>query len=152
MVETLLADPVVDRLPTVGRLLRLRAEMKLPGTARLEFEIDPELFRSAKADMNSVYDPLIASIARIIVENVEFVGGVTVVGHTDSRGTDEYNQGLSERRAGAARTYLMSQGISPDRIEAVGRGETEPVDSNDSDTGRQANRRVEITMVPVTAS
>ncbi len=69
---------------------------------------------------------------------------VLVVGHTDARGTDEYNQALSERRATAARVYLMEQGLQPDRIEAVGRGEAEPVASNETDEGRQQNRRVEV--------
>lgn len=69
---------------------------------------------------------------------------VLVVGHTDSRGTDSYNQGLSERRAAAAERYLISQGIPDSRISAMGRGEMEPVASNDTDMGRQENRRVEV--------
>lgn len=69
---------------------------------------------------------------------------VLVVGHTDDRGTDSYNQELSERRAEAAKLYLMRQGISPSRIEAMGRGEAEPVASNETDAGRQENRRVEV--------
>jgi outer membrane protein OmpA-like peptidoglycan-associated protein len=69
---------------------------------------------------------------------------VLVVGHTDARGTDEYNQTLSERRATAARVYLMEQGIQGARVDANGRGEAEPVASNESDAGRQENRRVEV--------
>lgn len=69
---------------------------------------------------------------------------VLVVGHTDARGSDDYNQSLSERRSGAARVYLMELGIQGDRIDAVGRGETEPVASNETDAGRQENRRVEV--------
>jgi outer membrane protein OmpA-like peptidoglycan-associated protein len=69
---------------------------------------------------------------------------VLVVGHTDARGTDAYNQSLSERRSTAARTYLMEQGIAGDRVDAVGLGESEPVATNESDEGRQANRRVEV--------
>lgn len=69
---------------------------------------------------------------------------VLVVGHTDSRGTDSYNQALSERRSAAAKTYLMQLGITEDRIDAVGRGESEPVATNETDAGRQENRRVEV--------
>jgi outer membrane protein OmpA-like peptidoglycan-associated protein len=66
-----------------------------------------------------------------------------IVGHTDAVGTDSYNQQLSERRAHAASSYLRSQGVSR-RIQALGRGESEPVASNEDDPGRQQNRRVEV--------
>jgi outer membrane protein OmpA-like peptidoglycan-associated protein len=69
---------------------------------------------------------------------------VLVVGHTDSTGSDSYNQGLSERRAASARSFLVSAGLGPSRIEAAGRGETEPVATNQTVDGRQANRRVEV--------
>jgi outer membrane protein OmpA-like peptidoglycan-associated protein len=69
---------------------------------------------------------------------------VLVVGHTDSRGSDSYNQALSERRAESAKLYLVRQGIEPSRIEAMGRGEAEPVATNETDGGRQENRRVEV--------
>jgi outer membrane protein OmpA-like peptidoglycan-associated protein len=66
-----------------------------------------------------------------------------IVGHTDNVGTNEYNQGLSERRADSASRYLSSHGVSRG-ITTHGLGETEPVSTNDSDSGRQRNRRVEI--------
>jgi outer membrane protein OmpA-like peptidoglycan-associated protein len=66
-----------------------------------------------------------------------------IVGHTDSKGTDSYNQDLSERRARAAASYLRSRGVTR-RIQSLGRGETEPVATNDTDDGRQQNRRVEV--------
>jgi outer membrane protein OmpA-like peptidoglycan-associated protein len=66
-----------------------------------------------------------------------------LVGHTDSQGTDEYNLALSRRRADAVGAYLESRGVSATRVEMSGRGETEPVATNDSDSGRQQNRRVE---------
>lgn len=69
---------------------------------------------------------------------------VLVVGHTDSTGTASYNQALSERRANAARVALLRDGLAGDRVEAVGRGESEPVASNATAEGRQANRRVEV--------
>ena len=70
-----------------------------------------------------------------------------IVGHTDAVGTGEYNQGLSQRRATAASNYLASQGVSAARLRALGRGETEPLATNDTEAGRQLNRRVEIAIV-----
>ncbi len=69
---------------------------------------------------------------------------VLIVGHTDAVGSESYNQGLSEERAESARQYLTSQGIDPARVRTEGRGETEPIASNETDTGRQQNRRVEV--------
>jgi outer membrane protein OmpA-like peptidoglycan-associated protein len=66
-----------------------------------------------------------------------------IAGHTDAIGTDSYNQGLSERRADAAARYLESQGVRT-RIQTRGLGEREPVATNDTDAGRQLNRRVEV--------
>ena len=74
---------------------------------------------------------------------------VEVAGHTDSVGTDSYNQALSERRANAVAGYLGSRGIMQQRMIVVGAGESRPIASNDTDTGRAQNRRVEITLVPV---
>ena len=70
-----------------------------------------------------------------------------IVGHTDAVGTTAYNQTLSERRAAAARNFLIAQGVSAGRLQAMGRGESEPIDSNETEAGRQANRRVEIAIV-----
>jgi len=67
-----------------------------------------------------------------------------IIGHTDQLGSEEYNQRLSERRANAAASYLISQGVSGSRIATRGLGETEPVASNETELGRQANRRVEV--------
>jgi outer membrane protein OmpA-like peptidoglycan-associated protein len=70
-----------------------------------------------------------------------------IVGHTDAVGTSEYNQGLSQRRATAAANFLTTQGVNSARLRAVGRGETEPIATNDTEGGRQLNRRVEIAIV-----
>ena len=67
-----------------------------------------------------------------------------IVGHTDAVGSDNYNLTLSERRARSTAMYLSSQGVSSARLQTVGRGETEPVASNDTDAGMQKNRRVEV--------
>lgn len=74
---------------------------------------------------------------------------IEVAGHTDSIGTESYNQALSERRANAVGNYLMSKGIMRDRFIIVGAGKSRPIASNDTESGRAQNRRVEITLVPV---
>jgi outer membrane protein OmpA-like peptidoglycan-associated protein len=78
---------------------------------------------------------------------------VVIEGYTDSVGTQDYNQGLSERRAESVRHYLRGQGIDSGRLTASGKGESNPVAGNDSATGRQQNRRVEVIISnPTTAS
>jgi outer membrane protein OmpA-like peptidoglycan-associated protein len=69
---------------------------------------------------------------------------VTIVGHADAKGTSDYNLKLSERRAQSAATFISAQGIDRTRLTTLGRGETEPIASNDTDIGRQQNRRVEV--------
>jgi OOP family OmpA-OmpF porin len=69
---------------------------------------------------------------------------VRVEGHTDSVGSDSYNQGLSERRAEGVDSHLVGRGVSASRLTAVGFGESQPVASNDTDEGRALNRRVEL--------
>ena len=69
---------------------------------------------------------------------------VVIEGHTDSVGSEDYNLGLSQRRADSVRSYLVSQGVAPTRLVATGLGEGSPVSDNDSATGRQQNRRVEV--------
>lgn len=72
---------------------------------------------------------------------------IVIVGHTDSRGSEEYNLGLSNRRSDAAKTYLVSQGISTSRIQAQGRGELEPIADNNVESGRDQNRRIEVAII-----
>jgi outer membrane protein OmpA-like peptidoglycan-associated protein len=69
---------------------------------------------------------------------------VMIEGHTDSVGSDDYNQGLSQRRAAAVQTALLERGVTSNQITAVGKGETFPVAGNDNAAGRQQNRRVEM--------
>jgi outer membrane protein OmpA-like peptidoglycan-associated protein len=71
----------------------------------------------------------------------------TLEGHTDSKGTDEYNQNLSQRRVDAIKNYLVEKfGVSADRLKTVGYGESKPIATNDTDEGRQLNRRVQAVM------
>ena len=84
----------------------------------------------------------LARVAGIVSSQVDLI--LEVEGHTDSVGSEGSNQLLSERRAQAARDYLVSQGVSPDAIVFRGFGEGSPIASNDTARGRQSNRRVEI--------
>ena len=78
------------------------------------------------------------------------VGGSNLIveGHTDSQGSESYNQGLSQRRADTVRNYIVQQGYPADRIRAVGMGEGNPIANNASPEGRSNNRRVEIIIGP----
>ncbi|HUI99451.1 MAG TPA: OmpA family protein [Usitatibacter sp.] len=86
---------------------------------------------------------------KAIDEALDKLNGVDVemviaTGHTDSIGTERYNQKLSERRAAAVKAYLVSKGIAASKITTIGKGETEPVATNKTAAGRQKNRRVDI--------
>jgi len=89
------------------------------------------------------------SVGKVLTEYDKTV--VEVAGHTDSTGSDSYNMQLSQRRANTVGEYLYTQGIMDQRIISVGMGEHHPVADNSTPEGRQLNRRVEITLVPVTA-
>jgi outer membrane protein OmpA-like peptidoglycan-associated protein len=105
-------------------------------------------FATDSSDLSPAFFDVLNSVGKVLGEFEQTV--VEVAGHTDSTGSDAYNQGLSERRAGSVSTYLQGQGIMAQRVITVGMGESRPVADNSSAAGRQANRRVEITMVPVT--
>jgi outer membrane protein OmpA-like peptidoglycan-associated protein len=75
-----------------------------------------------------------------------------IAGYTDSTGSVSYNQGLSESRADAVQTYLLSDNVNPARITAMGYGQSQPIASNDTEDGRRRNRRVDIRIIPVTAA
>ncbi len=69
---------------------------------------------------------------------------IVIAGHTDNKGTEDYNQKLSERRAASVRAYLVEMGVAPSRLQSVGYGELQPAAGNDDEAGRQLNRRVQI--------
>ena len=106
-------------------------------------------FATNSADLSPAFFNVLNSVGKVLAEFDKTV--VEVAGHTDSTGSDSYNQGLSERRANSVTSYLTSQGVMAQRIITLGMGESRPVADNSTDGGRQENRRVEITMVPVTA-
>jgi outer membrane protein OmpA-like peptidoglycan-associated protein len=105
-------------------------------------------FALNSADLNSQFFSALEGVGVVLKEYNKTV--VEVAGHTDSSGSDQYNLQLSQRRAQAVAGYLASQGVKNERLITVGAGEAHPVASNDSEQGRSANRRVELTIVPVT--
>jgi outer membrane protein OmpA-like peptidoglycan-associated protein len=100
------------------------------------------LFDTARHTLRPGAREKLARVAGIILAHPGL--NLEVEGHTDSVGSDSYNQGLSERRAESVRDYLVQQGIARDTITAHGFGESVPVTSNDNAAGRQRNRRVEL--------
>jgi outer membrane protein OmpA-like peptidoglycan-associated protein len=99
------------------------------------------------ATLKPQFSPVLDNVAQTLTQYNQTV--VEVAGHTDSVGTDAYNQALSQRRANSVAAYLGSHGIMQQRMITVGAGESRPIASNDTDGGRAQNRRVEITLVPV---
>jgi outer membrane protein OmpA-like peptidoglycan-associated protein len=105
-------------------------------------------FALNSADLNAQFYNALDGVSMVLKEYDKTV--VEVAGHTDSSGSDQYNLGLSERRAQAVAGYLSSHGVKSQRLMTVGAGEAHPITSNDTEQGRASNRRVELTIVPVT--
>ncbi|WP_217995256.1 OmpA family protein, partial [Methylogaea oryzae] len=103
-------------------------------------------FAFDSADILPGFYPSLNSVAQVLREHDQTT--VEVTGHTDNIGTNHYNQQLSERRAQAVADYLAGQGVIGGRIAAHCMGETSPVASNDTESGRAQNRRVEIVIRP----
>jgi outer membrane protein OmpA-like peptidoglycan-associated protein len=103
-------------------------------------------FATGSANIASDFYPVLDSVALVLEEynrTLVFVGG-----HTDSDGNESFNKKLSQDRASSVSSYLASRGINSVRLETVGFGESQPVASNTTPQGKQANRRVEITLLP----
>ena len=106
-------------------------------------------FDTDSAALRPQFFGVLNSVGKVLTEYDKTV--VEVAGHTDSTGSDAYNMQLSQRRANTVGEYLYIQGIMDQRIISVGMGEHHPIADNSTAEGRQLNRRVEITLVPVTA-
>ncbi|MBV8810208.1 MAG: OmpA family protein, partial [Acidobacteriaceae bacterium] len=100
------------------------------------------LFATGKYDLQQQAQLALARIAGIIVSHPGL--HIQVEGYTDSTGSVNFNQKLSEQRADTVRNFLISQGINPDSVSAQGYGQSYPVASNETSQGRQLNRRVEL--------
>ena len=110
---------------------------------RLKLEIPSDIsFDTNRADIKPNFRPVLDKFAASLVENP--VTLVTIVGHTDSTGSDSINDPLSVERAARTRDYLVTRGVASGRFTVDGRGSHEPVASNSTEAGRAKNRRVEI--------
>ena len=124
-------------------LAQFNAILQTRDTARgLIVNMSDVLFDTGKYTLRPLAREKLANVAGIVAGHPGLK--LDVEGHTDSVGGDEYNQKLSEQRAGSVRDYLLSQGLKSDILTAKGFGETIPVASNDTAAGRQQNRRVEL--------
>lgn len=106
-------------------------------------------FATASSDINANFYEVLNSVALVLEEYESTL--VDIYGHTDSDGSAQYNQQLSEQRAQSVARYLQGQGIRGDRLLVQGLGESQPIASNGTPEGKQQNRRVEIRIAPLTA-
>jgi outer membrane protein OmpA-like peptidoglycan-associated protein len=107
-------------------------------------------FKSGSAELSPAFPKVLDGVVMVLKKYEKTI--VEVAGHTDNVGKSEYNQGLSERRAHTVTDYLLGKGVKPERTIAIGAGETRPVATNETDAGRAANRRVELTLLPLKES
>lgn len=110
---------------------------------RLKLDIPSDIsFDTDRADINPNFRPVLDNFASSLVKNP--VTTVTIIGHTDSSGSDAINNPLSVNRAASVRDYLVARGVASNRISIDGRGSREPLVANDTSANRAKNRRVEI--------
>ena len=105
-------------------------------------------FRTASADLNGQFYKVLDGVALVAKKYDKTI--IEVAGHTDNVGGNEYNRGLSQRRADAVARYLESRGVAQARLMTAAGGEEHPIASNATEQGRAANRRVEVTIAPLT--
>ncbi len=120
------------------RVIREGDNIRLIMPGDLTFDVD-------SYDVRSQFYGTLESVALILKEFTKT--NIRIGGHTDSTGSDSYNQTLSERRASSVGQFLIAQGVMAGRVSTSGYGKRYPIASNDSAAGRQANRRVELELV-----
>ncbi len=113
--------------------------LDMPGNVTFAFD---------KSDLNPQFYPVLDKVAQTLLEFDQTV--IQVAGHTDSTGSHAYNMRLSEQRAASVKTFLAGRGVPTQRMHTVGAGPDHPIADNSTEAGRAENRRVEITIVPVT--
>jgi outer membrane protein OmpA-like peptidoglycan-associated protein len=136
---------------------RLRAELERTGVSvtrdgdNITLNMPGNItFATNSADLNAGFYDVLNSVSLVLDEFDQTV--IEVAGHTDSTGTNEYNQQLSQRRASSVASYLRTRQILAERMIEIGMGEERPIADNATDSGRQTNRRVELTLVPISFS
>lgn len=132
-----------ERMAHAVEVERVRDDLlKLTLENEVSFDFDSAAIKPA-------FKPTLVKLADVLAKYDR--NRVTIVGHTDAVGSEAYNENLSLRRAEAVKNELLLQGVPPGRLTAIGRGETEPRATNETEAGRQLNRRVEILVQPVAA-
>jgi len=114
---------------------------------KITFGLGDVLFASGKAELRPEADTTLGSLLETLAKYPD--RRILVEGHTDNVGADAANLALSQQRAESVKRYLAAHGIAESRIQAVGKGKAGPVESNDSEWGRQRNRRVDVIIAPV---
>jgi outer membrane protein OmpA-like peptidoglycan-associated protein len=137
-VEKPLPPPPPPPPPKKPLVILERAQKKIEIKEQIFFEF-------GKARILPVSYPLLDEIARVMIENPDLV--VEVQGHTDNKGSYNFNMKLSQDRANAVREYLIKKGVEPERLKAVGYGPTKPIADNSTEEGRAKNRRVEFVII-----
>jgi len=102
-------------------------------------------FKTAQSDISASFYPVLNSIATTLKEYN--TSNIVVIGHTDNTGSFEKNQVLSEQRAYSVANYFVAQGVAQDRVQAFGYGPRQPIADNNTEAGKQTNRRVEIQII-----
>jgi len=131
--EKLLRQKLESTGVSVSRLENGGIKLNMPGNIS---------FASSKHDLLPSFNDVLDSVALVLKEYSKST--IQVTGHTDSTGSFEFNQGLSERRAASVKDYLIGQGVAANRLHSNGFGPRYPIATNDTSAGRAANRRVEI--------
>ncbi len=133
------ADPQQEAQELQRQLDEMNARVTDQG---LVLTLGDVLFTTGQADLRSGATGNLEKLAAFLTRYPERTA--MIAGYTDSVGGDDFNQRLSERRAEAVKFYLAGQGVSPDRLSSIGKGESNPVADNSTAAGRQMNRRVEV--------
>jgi outer membrane protein OmpA-like peptidoglycan-associated protein len=132
-------------------LQRQIAELNAKATDRgLVVTLGDVLFETGKAELKGGAAANLSKLSAFLTQYPDRT--VVIEGHTDSVGSDDYNLNLSQRRANSVQQFLLTQGIAANRLSAIGKGENFPVASNDSSSGRQMNRRVEVIIANVSTA
>jgi outer membrane protein OmpA-like peptidoglycan-associated protein len=143
MFKTEQFEVVVRETSTPEITLTEKPKKTLVKVTKREIKIDEQIhFATGSAVIKPESTPLMTEIADVLMRHTDILK-VEIQGHTDSRGSNRYNQRLSQQRADSVRSWLIQAGIASDRLTAVGYGESLPIDSNRTKSGRAANRRVQ---------
>lgn len=134
---------LASRTQEADALRRQLADLNAKQTDRgLVVTLGDVLFETGKADLKGTATANLAKLTAFLSQHPD--RSLVIEGHTDSVGSESYNQVLSQNRADSVKAFLLNQGVASNRITAFGKGESSPVASNDSSSGRQMNRRVEV--------